>query len=194
MTATARRRVSKKALVIIASLLVLLVAAGVAYWMLFRGGTLQEDAKQLKTYNDAASLAKTDGIIADGDLKTAYIAYVKANRLSDAKALFTHAIAAKSDPGAKSDLLLQEVSLALQYNQVDEAEAAALQAISVQPSEGAYDAAIRVYAVRGDLTKQREYLVKARDSVQGSDPARKAAQVDMYNERIALIDGLPHAN
>lgn len=194
MTASVGRHVPKKAIVIIyGAVALLIIMAAAAYWFIYRPSALQQGAQQLSTYKDASTLAQKDGIIADGDLKTAYIAYVKANKTADAKALFTRAVAAKSDTASKSDLLLQEVSLALQYSQVDEAEAAALQAVRLRPTEDTYGSAIRVYLVKNDPVQQRVYLVKARDSISTSDPAKKAALVKMYNERIAQIDGMSRA-
>lgn len=175
---------------LLGGMIFLIVAAGAggAYWWFALRPAGVQGAKQLTTYHDAVDLGKQDGIVADGDMKAAYIAYVKANKPNEAAALFTRAIDKEQDAAKKSQLLMQEVSLALQYRQVDEAEKAALKVAELQPSEASYAAVARVYVVKHDYTKQREFLVKARDSVTRDTAEATAAQKALYDQQIAQID------
>ncbi|MNR08048.1 hypothetical protein D3C85_1241860 [compost metagenome] len=123
----------------------------------------------------------------DSGIQERYVDFINANKKDDAQKLFDNAVKTESDVDKKIELLRLNVLLALSYKRIDEAEAAALKMLDIKESVDSYESIIRVYAVKNDLAKQKEYNSKARAFVEKSNLENKDTLLESYDMKLSNI-------
>lgn len=163
---------------------VVLLMAGTVYgvWLVGqqgRGGDIPSVDVPEEIQKEVQGLS----IVVDTDMAQQYATYIASNDPDTARKVFYSRVAAESDAGDKAELLEQQVSLAIEYDQQDHAEAVATQLIEVRPDHDSYAVAARVYMVSGDYDTQIQHLKKAISAAQASDDENKTEHIRVYEER-----------
>ncbi|MNY24892.1 hypothetical protein D3C86_1586340 [compost metagenome] len=162
----------------------LVVVAGVGGYFFIRS----QDKKELASSSQEAKKEVTAlNLQGDSGIQERYVDFINANKKDDAQKLFDNAVKTESDVDKKIELLRLNVLLALSYKRIDEAEAAALKMLDIKESVDSYESIIRVYAVKNDLAKQKEYNSKARAFVEKSNLENKDTLLESYDMKLSNI-------
>lgn len=164
--------------------LVAVLAAG-GYYFFF----MQQKPSAAPASQKAKEQVASFNFRGDAGIQERYVDLVNANKKDEAQKIFDDAVAAEPNIDKKVELLQSNVMLALQYKLIDRAEAAALKSLDLKESVDSYEGLIRVYTVKGDLTKWREYNTKAKAFVEKSDLENKDSLIQSYNDRLNEMAG-----
>jgi len=183
MSSKAKKNTPRRA-ILIGVIATVVVAAGVGGYFFIRS----QDKKELTSSSqEAKKEVAVLNLRGDSGIQERYVDLINANKKDDAQKLFDDAVKAETDANKKIELLQLNVLLALRYKLINEAEAAALKTLDINESVDGYESIIRVYAVKNDLAKQREYNSKARAFVEKGDLVNKESLLASYDMRLSSI-------
>lgn len=179
MSSQPKKRTHRRLVIIGVSVLFLVALAAGGYFFFVQQKSPVVPASQ-KAKEQVASL----NFRGDVSIQERYVDLMNANKKDKAQKLFDDAVVAEPAVDKKIELLQSNVMLALQYKLIDNAEGAALKSLTIKESVDSYEGLIRVYTVKGDLEKWKEYNTKARAFVEKSDLVNKESLLQSYDERL----------
>jgi hypothetical protein len=183
MSSKAKKNTPHRA-ILIGVIATLVVAAGVGAYFFIRS---QDKKESISSSQEAKKEVAALNLRGDSGIQERYVDFINANKKDDAQKSFDNAVKAETDADKKIELLQLNVLLALRYKLINEAEAAALKTLDIKESVDGYESIIRVYAVKNDLAKQREYNSKARAFVEKSNLENKGTLLESYDMRLGNI-------
>lgn len=183
MSSKAKTHTRRRA-IIIGVAATLIVIAGVGGYFFIRS---QQKDKTPSSSQEAKKEVAVLNLRGDSDIQERYVDLINANKRDNAQELFDDAVKNESDADKKIELLQLNVLLALRYKLIDRAEASALKTLDIKESIDGYESIIRVYAVKNDLAKQKEYNTKARAFVEKGDLVNKESLLQSYDMRLSSI-------
>jgi flagellar basal body-associated protein FliL len=183
MSPQPKKQTRRRVIIIGTSVLFLAALATAGYFFFFAQQKPSVAPASQKAKEQVASL----NFQGDAGIQERYVDLINANKKDEAQKLFDDAVAHEPNIDKKIELLQSNVLLALQYKLVDKAEAAALRSLDVKEGIDSYEGVLRVYTVKGDIAKWKEYNAKARAFVEKSDLENKDSLLKSYDEQLASM-------
>jgi hypothetical protein len=165
---------------------IILAGAGCAWYLWQQKQVADTKIVENKTKVEVEAL----NLAGDTDLATAYTVALRAKDVTKAQKLFADKISAEPDVDKKLALATQNVQLALELGNTDEALAAALNAVQIRSSHEVLLQVVTVYVAKHDRAQQAVYLQKAIDALEQSSDPKKDKMLAKYQARLAAVNKL----